>query len=385
MAQTQAARLSNVIDLTEEDDDEDTFQQLRIAASKAEAAASRVNGHLDSRISTSSPHSYNLDPLKARNPSLGKVTSPAAAPGPHKITKADTTKSLPLLKKDAQAHSKDPKLGTVGPRRPPADAHSTTPFRDSRPKLSEPSRDGTNTAAPTLRSPRAAARSAGHAISETYDILNPLEAQQEAKNTTPKKPGRPKVDQWTPKSRSTNGAGRSDGGDCSSLPDKVQSNGRIEMAGPQFPMLGSDPSLQLKRKRSSPSLESHRDSNSAKRPALHVANAYAAVHDLEANESSARLGPVQSNHHPPKQMNTNSTSKRRHDRLAPNLDDHLPKFARQYLSTLSSAQRKALRTIFDTMIYPAVVEAREGAHGSLTEEQLDLISNRVRRNIELLY
>lgn len=53
------------------------------------------------------------------------------------------------------------------------------------------------------RTPRTAARDANRAIAGSYAYLNPLEARLEARFSSPQKPGRPRKEEWTPKSGSS--------------------------------------------------------------------------------------------------------------------------------------------------------------------------------------
>ena len=62
---------------------------------------------------------------------------------------------------------------------------------------------GTQDSVAIGRKPRGAAIDASNQIAEAYRFLNPLEETLEASLTTPKKPGRPKKDEWTPTSHSS--------------------------------------------------------------------------------------------------------------------------------------------------------------------------------------
>ena len=62
----------------------------------------------------------------------------------------------------------------------------------------------------TNRVRRQAAVHASHTLTEVYKTLNPLEEKLQASTTTPKKPGRPKKDEWTPGSHGSRSTEESD-------------------------------------------------------------------------------------------------------------------------------------------------------------------------------
>ena len=110
------------------------------------------------------------------------------------------------------------------------------------------------------RSPRKAARSANLAIANSYEVLNPLEEKFEAGLTTPKKPGRPRKDEWTPAKPSVHGRGGGKPeagmrnvtrGSLSPMSRNITETRQIENDDPTEITVGSKEPLSKKRKLSS--------------------------------------------------------------------------------------------------------------------------------------
>ena len=203
---TKAARPQNVIDLTEEKDDKTQLQEvLSSVASKAQAAANRLTTQFESLTS----------PPNGKRPAQGR-----SGVGAHNFSRANASVVKPDPDRDwadtgeTKAHLPIPKPAFSGsnagqesslsvPQAVPDSKERFRPLSYPRLKHEVSTKENRDLDLSTARPPRAAAQSAGQIIAKTYDLLNPLEAQREASNTTPRKPGRPKVDEWTPKSHST--------------------------------------------------------------------------------------------------------------------------------------------------------------------------------------
>ena len=257
MVQAQATGSHNVIDLTGEEDDEQ-IQILSTAASNAQVAATRFKA---------------LTAPSSRNSFIGNTLDAAKNPLPQKITALTVSQSRDALQK--QLPSADTKVR-------PRSTHpkSTEPFCEDQSVrlndnlqngLPEKSKDDKDVSTPSLRSPRAAAQAAGRVIAETYEILNPLEVNRESTLNSPKKPARPKMDHWMPKSHSshrpaTNGKHDKDSRSCSAtlVAQITDTSASDQIDG--FSMSRSTSEQKRKRHESSPEsdpLQKHAKSNNA--------------------------------------------------------------------------------------------------------------------------
>jgi len=221
MTQAHAALFNNIIDLTEDENDSDQLETLSTAASKAQAAAARLTNQLESLASASNRyHFVNTVGGTGKIVPSGKNVRPATN-GYSKVSEAEIVlpSDLPSADTGLLSASTGPRSGVSGQREslPLAERpHSWIRPQlatNNRPLTPVPSTDCQKMSPSNTRSPRAAAQSAGRVIAQTYDMLNPLEAQQEAKLNTPRKPGRPKLDQWTPKSHPHHNSAKSENHD----------------------------------------------------------------------------------------------------------------------------------------------------------------------------
>ncbi len=269
MAFVQTLLPSSIIDLTEDDEmvDADDVQSacaksttqsaiggsdslkrpeiqetLDLAVSRAETAGLLLSSRLNSWKDLTKPTTHNNNAAANETPFADKTPRSTSneCERPVKIEGPLTPRLLPYQS------PKSTSLPRVGSSRPQpglassANAHQRakdtvwdfpdSDVDDNRSRSVEQRRD-TPTTTPeetTLASdriPRKAASSANRAIADSYKILNPLETQLEARVTTPRKPGRPRKDEWTPTKQS--GSGRDRG--------KSEVGGRYIGGGPMSP------------------------------------------------------------------------------------------------------------------------------------------------------
>ena len=205
MAQMQDAVSRNIIDLTDDDQD-DSLQILSLAAPRAKEAASQLANRFESVV-------------------LEK----------HRMYPAHLTPHHPLAS------------NTV------ADNVRETPATD--------------------RVRRQAAVHASHTLTEVYKTLNPLEENLQASTTTPKKPGRPRKDEWTPSSHGSRSTEKSDVRRRFTTEDAISPTSHVDQGldldrHSKISMEG--PLSSKKRKRPSPSLEPGSPSKLARTGGLQV-------------------------------------------------------------------------------------------------------------------
>ena len=199
MARAEAAPPKNIIDLTGDDDDDDQLDTLHDAASKAEAAATRLSNRFKALAAAAHRNTFALKKVVEKET---KIEDDAGSVS-ESVTEDDevvkpTRPQLPVPKSKIQTPSEGPRLGSFKPHIPFHNKRDVghTSISDSGKPVS--SKDDQNITMSSGRIPRAAAHAAGRIIANTYDIHNPLEEQQDANSKTPKKSGRSKVDQWKP-------------------------------------------------------------------------------------------------------------------------------------------------------------------------------------------
>ena len=223
MAETQAARFHTIIDLTEEDGGRDQLRTLSSAASKAQAAATRLTTQFESL--TSPPNGKRLvhGIPNGGNYSFPRANASIVKPDLYRDwTDAGETKAHILTPKPAfPGPSAGPRLGISAPQTVLPSDERFGPIPPPRLTNAVFSKGNGDLDISSTRPPRAAAQSAGQMITKTYDLLNPLEAQREASYSTPRKPGRPKVDHWTPKSHSGHGTTKTETRDAASRSSPV--------------------------------------------------------------------------------------------------------------------------------------------------------------------
>lgn len=257
MAIAQNTGASHIIDLTEDDEILDTNdflpksrnatvlrsiagsespkrpvpqETLDSAVSRADAASLLLNSRMKSFKQSSKPTSYSNPRTTKKSESKDQIArtvsnvlqrpanlgaTPSPRPLPYQPPNSSTIPRIGIL----------PRVGEPrpGPRQPsPAkvsqEAQYTVwdlPESDWEDNMSgsDKSRRDTPKTTPesaqstlaTNRTPRIAARDASRAITGSYEILNFLEARLEATTTSPRKPGRPKKDEWRPPHQSGSG------------------------------------------------------------------------------------------------------------------------------------------------------------------------------------
>jgi len=392
MTQAQATCFNNIIDLTEDDDDSDRLGALSEAASKAEAAANRVTSQLQSMTSASTVG--QKDTPHRRIPSEDKAVT-LAANGVRTKPGEDTAPGtrLPMPDNGIQSPITGPRIGSLGSRGPIHNEVRSTSTRSDRPQTPETSNDRTATDASAVRSPRAAAQYAGRDMANTYDILNPLEAQREASVLSPKIPGRPMLDQWRPewnpkKSQSALNQGienrekpdLSNKGNMGSAksrmfvgPTNAGSNGLVSnIARPT-------PAPLVKRKRSSASPPLNISAKLARRDTSQSRYSSCIPESLEVGKSyTPSSGPpdtVQTAQHV--RDTVGSVGKRDFGALTPRLDNHSSVLVSRQKLMLFSVENGPLFEIFKTIIYPALKRAKKRIKQSLSEDELLSISKSV--------
>ena len=364
-AQTQ--NLHNVIDLTGTDDDGDMLESLSVAASKAAHAASCLSYQFS--LLTSAPNHWrdSHDDLTRQSTHFKSAADESS--------RAWDKNRLPQTSSRIAGDAHDLNSGTMLRQ-----ADGKRSFDET--KIPKPSSPLMISNAPALRSPRAAARSAGRSISQQLDILNPLEAQ-EAKTTTPKKPGRPRLDQWTPKWR-PKGAAQSLGKEHDQIRQRASPDGKHELISDK-PMTRESFELAVakKRKRSSPSPDSDRPTRSSKRIVVDSKqpSGYSKIYTTVNPESEGSEQPLQSREVLP-EVSISSGSGSGNSRANGTLSS--TEFSKKLESmgyfndfAFDPAESTALVTVFTTTVYPALKKAEKRAKDRFTEEQLQLISRSV--------
>lgn len=380
MVQILAAQSSNIIDLTEGDDADEDLDQLSSAASRAEAAASRLTNHLQSLTSTSKTSPYGAS--SGQNSSSGKPSRPATNGGgilPGKDRVSQTRRPLP----DSSLRSviTGPRLGTFGLRGPSSHNESSMRMRYDRPATPAISKKSSEPNPSVVRSPRAAAQSAGRTIAKTYEVLNPLEAEREARINTPRKPGRPRMDQYTPngqtsryisKTESRNTGGRSS--TTSPTPRLNRIPTTETRTSPLADIAGSGVILNRKRKHQSGSPDSD---PSAKHIRHNVQNpAHESVSNNAASFDRSNTG-------------RKPQAPRPSPSLAPGFEEHLEeKGIGNFRATSSPEQPQqwnpkdpvdavAHANVFSRVIYPGIRAAKKKYEDRFTEERLAAIGKGV--------
>lgn len=227
-----------IVDLTGEDDDDNSIARAKAAYEKAFATASRLTSHFES-IKTTRPLPYQ-SPYKSPDkgessgekntfhtispkplvPSRPKTFPNLASYETNGLTKGENSDGIP--RQDTIPRNYSTKYSTnVSLPQPPLATATQKPAKSFR-VLEEDERDrrqrrqitsaSPRTDASNIRTPRSAALSAKQNIAETCNELeewitkDPNLVPQQAGISTPRKPGRPKKDsdEWSPSSNTKN-------------------------------------------------------------------------------------------------------------------------------------------------------------------------------------
>lgn len=386
MAQTQAARFDNIIDLTEGDDDDGQLETLSEAASKAQAAAARWKRHF--RLMTSAPTVGQNGTLTRQNPPENKGHRPTAN-GVQKNPRGG-------MVHDIRSHSTGPKIGTFVPQGALHDDTRSKPSR-SEPleilEMPEIPRNGIATDALAVGSPKAAAQYPGRNATTTYDVHNPPEAQREARFLPPEQSGRPKLDQRMPKwKRKTSDTPLNDGVgkrvelETLTVNNPGSSNSRIHPSRTRAGVnesgsivVGSNPTPQGKRKRSSTPPQSKVSAKSLKRETLASRNPSRQSESLCINERStpSTVGSVTMQTGQDVREGAGSAGKRDPDLFIPDLANADPIVNTRQEVVLSRIENGPISEIFKTIVYPALKRAKKRASQSLSEDELMSIGKSV--------
>ena len=366
MAQTNGATPCDIVDLTKDDEQTNDLETLSSAASRVQAAASQLTNHLESFTPQSRPRPtlYTYDDTVERIWDLPGVRGNAI----NGISK----------NKRATAPIPEPRIQTLASRPSPV-----------RPRTPNTAPDNKGNSITPSRRPRAAAIDASRLIARDYDILNPLEEQQQVTVNTPKKPGRPRKDEWiptkhyTPKSGSDWGPGNKY--EETGLPNEDSPSPRPQIHDSQIANGHSDEQFKVtlkppaKRKRSSPLLEL----GSSKLPRTEglqngdhkftgeLLDKQSQSH-YTPEEPSMQLirdcqEPNQAGNQRPPSASPPAASRPNTDRVS----------AAQYGFNTTPSDIAVLTEVFSTVVYPAIKKAKKRHRGTLTDDELISIGKSV--------
>lgn len=387
MAQTQAARVNNIIDLTEGEDGEDQLETLSEAASKAQAAASRLESQF--RSTTSAPTVGQNGTINGQAPPKNITPRPTANGVRTKSREGMVPRTqIPLPDYGIRSPTTGPRINTLKPQEPIHDKAHSTSTRSNRPEKPETSGNGTAAGTPVVGPPRAAAQYAGRNIDITYDIRNPPKAPREPSVLPPKQSGKPKLDRGiskrSPKTSNTpldNGAGKRDGWETSNVSNPGSSNSRIHLSPTRAggnesasTVVRPNPARPVKRKRSSTSPQLDASAKSAK------------LETLPSMSSSGNSGSLRNITMQTAQDVRNgacSADKCDHGLLTPGLGDRDPKVKSRQEVVLGYLEDGPIFDIFTTIVYPALKKAKKRAKQSLSKDELMSIGESVRLTILL--
>ena len=348
MARTHS--LPHIVDLTGADDDtEDTFKSLSLGFSRVADAASRMTSQLQAFTSAAS---NRQDPQEHIT---GSITPPLPA----------AVKSSTSLQKDGRPQTLRYSTGRAPSQATTNSSHDGQTTIAKRPSSSIPSR------APTFRPSRAAAKSADRRISETYDILNPLEAQ-EPKVATPKKPGRPRLDQWTPKSR-PNGSLEDLSKALGITKEDAASNGNLSIAAHQPSAQASlESAVAKKRKRSSHGYDSDRSYKSHKGLVVTLKPSERGSRPTRNGKPSAENSDQQIPSHnlQPETNISNNSSRSGSSQAASGPNEVLSTIGKLPSVASDPADSDPFTRVFTTAVYPALTKAERKAQGRLPKAEL---------------
>ena len=391
-AQEQASRHS-IIDLTQGEDDEELIQVVSQAASRAHAAANRLTTQFDSLASVSKATAQAVF-------GIGKDSPPRKDVRPAKESQRGSEEDI-LSHQLLSLPDNELRTLSVGTKLQFRNDASPEKLLNYRPSISELAKRQDKPQASNSRPSRAAAQSARQRVSEWYNILNPLEAQLEASSTTPGNPGQPETDQWTPDCHLGAMLDNIDGGHNNVLPKGevnalATSNG---LNGSAFPLVGSNVSSELKRKRHSESSDSGPLSKQIK----------SQIHTVEPVKSNNELTPLSTGFKQTESNNVNASKIRPRlllPKLAPSSDPNgrvqrllirgpaddckssskdttvahaenqgTPKLAQ--CQTQDPSKDVALAKIFETLIYPSIQKHMKRHEKCLPNAELTAIGEQV--------
>ncbi|KAL2057883.1 hypothetical protein ABVK25_001500 [Lepraria finkii] len=244
MAQTNGATPCDIIDLTKDDEQTNDLETLSSAASRAQAATSRLTNHLESFAPKSSPRPRTT--LYTYDDTVERVWDVSGIRG-------NAINGISKIKR-AAAPTPEPRIQTLANRPSPVRHRTSNTTPDNKRNSITPS-----------RRPRVAAIDASRSIARDYDILNPLEEQHQVTVNTPKKPGRPRKDEWIPTKQYTPKSGSNRGPESeheeTGLPNEDSASPRPQIHDRQIANGHSNEQLKFalklpaKRKRTNPLLE----------------------------------------------------------------------------------------------------------------------------------
>ena len=367
MAQTHGARSNNIIDLTE--DDNPGLQNLSSAASRAQAAASRLNDHFQTLTSASRSRLPPNDYM-----TTGERILALREAGGNSLTGSHNAKG-------DTAPIPEPKAQTA--------ANRASPARPTTPKTAS-NRD-TDRLTPSRR-PRAAAIDASRSITRDYDFLNPLEERLQASVTTPRKPGRPRKDEWTPTKKPTPKSGSSQAVGKSEEPGRFKvtrsrspnarglENHRTKGYSDDGPAGKTKdiPTLSKKRKHSSWSAEPESPIKLARTEGLQ--NLLPAITSASLEEISV-VGSVPSGSSPQKTRSHQEFNQAENEHVRPTFTPQRvttePVSALAHSSTSNSGDNEFLTEFFSTVVNPVIEKAKKRHKGCLSEKELISIGKSV--------
>lgn len=391
MADTQAVRFNNIIDLTEGDDDDDQLETLSKAASNAQAAAARLTRQFPT--TTSVPTVSQNGTLKRQRPS-GNKTFRFKVNGIRKKSRRGTLprSHSPLPDYDIRSPTTGPRMGTFVPQGPPHDDTRSQSTRSDRPDTSEISRNSIASDAPAAGPPQAAAQYPGRDIAISYDKPKPPEAQREA-SVLPKHAGRPNPDQcipkWSPRTSITpsdDGVGKRVEREISNMSHPGLRTSRIHLSPTRAGSNESAPTIerpnsapQGKRKRSSTSPQLDDAAKSAK---WEILPSSIPSEEPESLRNSERTMPntvlsVTKQTAQEVRNGTGSAGNGQNALFLPGVGNRYPKVNSRQEIVPSSVENGPIHEVFKTIVYPALKSAKKRAHQSLSEDELMSIGKSV--------
>ena len=411
MPQAETARSQSIIDLTGDDED-GQLDTLHVAASKAQAAASRLSSQFKSLTAAANRNPFeHRKNVASKETTIGKEAGVAGKtlyrsdevdrPPPHQSLSSENKVKTP---------SKGPREGSFKAQVSFLDNKDIRRAGGSDIEPPRKSKDVQHFGASNGRSPRAAAHAAERIIANTYNILNPLEEQQEANSRTPRKPGRPKIDQWTPNHKKTKVPNHDKRGGIDSVVP-VSQDLDTESSGEDYDSSGSlasvKPALtsEHKRKREDSSSDSASTSKQARLPIANSKLDYGRNNPFQEASSLLPAGAVlfkKLSREPDSEGNFGPTPGPLIDTAA-SISEKLsqqiaqttlrPKHSMEMAETgdtgiggdptpiQDSTNFVALSKIFRLVIYPALKKAKTRHHDQLAEDDLVSISRTVATEI----